>query len=332
MGGNPDYWKKGKPYLDGIDFNIVKNNSTGMLAFVAGDVDMTSPYFFQVLVLKDIKEQMGPEAATCELVPSNGAAQRADQSRVPAVQQAEVALLRTARPSTPARLHRHPPRRARAISAAPRRRCPRTSWVTPAEFMQQLPWFIIDVAEDRRRRRRASSRRRRATGWSPPELKPVDAQISADRRLPGGDPARSLQAGLSRTLSSTCSTTYLVLDLKICCKLYDASPARTPTATRSTTSIRPSTVTTPAALEATMMTLGSAHIDKTFIKEFMEGLTRTSAGRWFGTSSAGWPRMSRARSSSRPLGDLLASALKNYVPMVNGIYNGLRMEDVWLDK
>ena len=24
--------------------------------------------------------------------------------------------------------------------------------------------------------------------------------------------------------------------------------------------------------------------------------------------------------------------VKNYVPMVNSIYNGLRMEDVWLDK
>ena len=24
--------------------------------------------------------------------------------------------------------------------------------------------------------------------------------------------------------------------------------------------------------------------------------------------------------------------VKNYVPMINSIYNGLRMEDVWLDK
>jgi ABC-type transport system substrate-binding protein len=38
-------------------------------AFVAGKVDMTSPYYLQVPVLKDLKDQ-APEA-TCELVPVN---------------------------------------------------------------------------------------------------------------------------------------------------------------------------------------------------------------------------------------------------------------------
>ena len=66
---NPDYWKKGRPYLDGIEYTIIKNVSTGVLAFVAGKVDMTSPYFLQVPMLKDVKSQ-APEAI-CELVPSN---------------------------------------------------------------------------------------------------------------------------------------------------------------------------------------------------------------------------------------------------------------------
>jgi peptide/nickel transport system substrate-binding protein len=66
---NPDYWKKGRPYLDGIEFQIIKNVSTGALAFVSGKVDMTSPYFLQVPVVKDVKNQ-SPEAI-CELVPVN---------------------------------------------------------------------------------------------------------------------------------------------------------------------------------------------------------------------------------------------------------------------
>ena len=66
---NPDYWKPGRPYLDGIEYKIIKNQSTGALAFVAGEVDMTSPYFLQVPMLKDIKEQ-APQAI-CALVPSN---------------------------------------------------------------------------------------------------------------------------------------------------------------------------------------------------------------------------------------------------------------------
>src|SRR4029077_7759140 len=34
---NPDYWKPGRPYLDGIEYKIVPNRSTAMLAFVAGE-------------------------------------------------------------------------------------------------------------------------------------------------------------------------------------------------------------------------------------------------------------------------------------------------------
>src|SRR5262249_18348792 len=66
---NPDYWKKGRPYLDGIEYQIIKNVSTGVLAFVAGKVDMTSPYFLQVPVVSDVKNQ-APDAI-CQLVPVN---------------------------------------------------------------------------------------------------------------------------------------------------------------------------------------------------------------------------------------------------------------------
>src|SRR5262249_54699952 len=38
---NPDYWKSGRPYLDGIEYTIVKNRSTAILAFVAGNYDLT---------------------------------------------------------------------------------------------------------------------------------------------------------------------------------------------------------------------------------------------------------------------------------------------------
>jgi peptide/nickel transport system substrate-binding protein len=66
---NTDYWKKDRPYLDGIEYSIIKNVSTGVLAFLAGKVDMTSPYLLQVPVLKDVESQM-PQAV-CRLVPIN---------------------------------------------------------------------------------------------------------------------------------------------------------------------------------------------------------------------------------------------------------------------
>jgi peptide/nickel transport system substrate-binding protein len=66
---NPDYWKQDRPYLDGIEWTIIKNVSTGVLAFVAGKVDLTSPYLLQIPVLRDVKSQ-APEAI-CEVVPLN---------------------------------------------------------------------------------------------------------------------------------------------------------------------------------------------------------------------------------------------------------------------
>jgi len=33
---NPDYWKPGRPYLDGIEYTMIKEMSTRNLAFVAG--------------------------------------------------------------------------------------------------------------------------------------------------------------------------------------------------------------------------------------------------------------------------------------------------------
>jgi peptide/nickel transport system substrate-binding protein len=64
---NTDYWRPGRPYLDGIEWKIIPNRSTALLAFVAGQVDMTFPYEVTVPLLRDIKSQ-APDAI-CELRP-----------------------------------------------------------------------------------------------------------------------------------------------------------------------------------------------------------------------------------------------------------------------
>jgi peptide/nickel transport system substrate-binding protein len=66
---NSDYWKKDRPYLDGIEYQIIKNVATGALTFVSGKVDMTSWYFLQVPMLNDINKQMGQEL--CHMSPTN---------------------------------------------------------------------------------------------------------------------------------------------------------------------------------------------------------------------------------------------------------------------
>jgi peptide/nickel transport system substrate-binding protein len=66
---NPDYWKKGLPYLDGIEFTIIPNRSTAVLAFVAGKFDMTFPTHITIPLLKDVRSQ-APNAV-CAVEPVN---------------------------------------------------------------------------------------------------------------------------------------------------------------------------------------------------------------------------------------------------------------------
>jgi peptide/nickel transport system substrate-binding protein len=64
---NPDYWKPGRPYLDGIEYTIIKDVSTRLLSFIAGKDDV----YFGVTIpqLKDVKRQASQ--AICEMFTAN---------------------------------------------------------------------------------------------------------------------------------------------------------------------------------------------------------------------------------------------------------------------
>src|SRR5271156_4091661 len=66
---NPDYWKPGRPYLDGIEWHIIKDIATRNLTFIAGAFDISSPYGTTVPLLEDVKKQ-APQAV-CELTATN---------------------------------------------------------------------------------------------------------------------------------------------------------------------------------------------------------------------------------------------------------------------
>ena len=66
---NPSYWKEGRPYLDGVEYTIIPNRSTALLAFEAGKFDMTWPYDVAIPLLKDVQSQ-APQAI-CETEPLN---------------------------------------------------------------------------------------------------------------------------------------------------------------------------------------------------------------------------------------------------------------------
>ncbi|MBV8393626.1 MAG: ABC transporter substrate-binding protein [Alphaproteobacteria bacterium] len=66
---NPDYFKKGKPYLDAIEWKIVPNRGTRMLGFQSGEFDMTFDSDVSFPMLKDVTEQK--KDAVCEGRPTN---------------------------------------------------------------------------------------------------------------------------------------------------------------------------------------------------------------------------------------------------------------------
>jgi peptide/nickel transport system substrate-binding protein len=65
---NPDYWKPGRPFLDGIEYTIIRNVSTAILTFVSGKLDITFGGL-SVPLTQDVKNQ-APQAF-CELNPTN---------------------------------------------------------------------------------------------------------------------------------------------------------------------------------------------------------------------------------------------------------------------
>ena len=66
---NTDYWKKGLPYLDAIEWRIITSRSTRVLAFVAGEFDLTFVADITVPLMNDMLAQA--PTAVCKLAPTN---------------------------------------------------------------------------------------------------------------------------------------------------------------------------------------------------------------------------------------------------------------------
>jgi peptide/nickel transport system substrate-binding protein len=66
---NTDYWKPGRPYLDGIEYTFIANPSTAILAMAAGKFDRYAQGIMSIPLMKQLKLQ-SPQAV-CEVVSWN---------------------------------------------------------------------------------------------------------------------------------------------------------------------------------------------------------------------------------------------------------------------
>ena len=101
---NPDYWKKGQPYLDAIEWRIVPSRSTRLLAFAAGEFDLTQTADVTPPLLNDVKKN-APKAI-CAMLPTNVTTHMLVNREKPPFDNPELrrAMILQPRPSG---LHRH---------------------------------------------------------------------------------------------------------------------------------------------------------------------------------------------------------------------------------
>jgi peptide/nickel transport system substrate-binding protein len=319
---NPDYWKKGGPYLDGIEYTIIRNVSTGVLAFVAGKVDMTSPYFLQVPMLKDVKSQ-APEAI-CELVPSNV--------------NRNVMMNREAPPFDNPQLRR-------AVALTLDRKAfldtltlgkgdlggamlppPEGVWGMPAEMLKSLPGYDPDVPKNRAEARKTMEK----LGYDPD--KRLKITVSTRNVPPFRDPAVLLIDQLKEI--------YIDAELE---------PI-------DTVQWFPKVMRGDYTVGLNLTGNGLDDPDQTLYENFTCGAEgnydrycNPELDRMVDRQSAEFDPAKRkelvwaiehklAEDAARPIlwhnrsGTCWHPYVKGYTPMVNSIYNGLRMEDVWLDR
>jgi peptide/nickel transport system substrate-binding protein len=143
---NLDYWKKDRPYLDGIEYTIIRDRSTATLAFIAGKFDMTWDHLLSVPRLKDVRSQR-PDAI-CELTPEGGVNRHLLVNRdVPPFDSPD--LRRAMALSLDRKAFTDTLTQGQGEIGGVLQPPPEGLWGMPAELLQQLPGYDPDVQKNR---------------------------------------------------------------------------------------------------------------------------------------------------------------------------------------
>ena len=174
---NPDYWRKGKPYLDRIEYRVIDNRSTRVLAFQAGELDITFPSDITAPLLADIQAKR-PDAV-CNFLPGNNTNNLIVNNEAPPFDNPQV-------------------RRAMALALDRRAfntilaqgksmigaiMLPIGHWGMPQEMLEKLPGYGPDVEKERAEARRIME----SLGYS--KEKPLRVKISTRNIASYRDPA-----------------------------------------------------------------------------------------------------------------------------------------------
>ncbi len=317
---NPDYWKPGMPYLDGIEYTIIKDVSTRLLAFMAGKTDI----YFGVTMpqLKDVKAR-APNAQ-CQMflanVPRNLIVNRdkppfdnPDIRRAMTLsldRQAFIDILGEGQGSVGGALQ--PP--------------PSGLWGMPPELLKTLPGYGSDIAANRAEGRKLMEK----LGYGPD--KRLSIKVSTRNVAPYRDPAVILIDQLKHV--------YIDGELDVI----------------DTTQWYPMLTRKDFKVGLNITETAVDDPDPTFYENYVCGAQRNYTGycspavdKLVGQQSAESDVEKRKRivweiekllaaDDARPILYYLSASncwkpeVHGLVSMANSIYNGSRFEDLWMDK
>jgi peptide/nickel transport system substrate-binding protein len=319
---NTDYWKPGRPYLDGIEFTIMKEIAPRDLAFFAGRHDVVSPYGVSIPTLKDFHEQ-APQAI-CETTAVNVPRTMLINPNKPPFDNPELrrAMVLAIDRAAFVKIITDGAGRIGATMQPP----PEGVWGMPPEMLRTLTGYDPDVEKNRTEARKIMA----TLGYGPD--KHLSTKLST-RDIPAWrDPAV--------LLSSQLKEIYIDTELDIV----------------DTTQWYPKVMRRDYTIGAVPMETGVDDPDQMFPENF----TCEAARNYAGYCNAEFDKLANAQSMESDPGKrkdivwqlerMLADAairpvlfypagascrqpyVKGLTIMVNSIYNGWRMEDVWLDK
>ena len=318
---NPDYWKPGRPYLDGIEYTIMREIAPRNLAFFAGKFD-AAPLGVTPPTLKDFKEQ-APQAI-CEMTAVNVPRTMLINLHKPPFDNPELRramVLSVDREAfnTIINLGKRP-------NGATMLPPPEGVWGMPPDVLHTMPGYGPDVAANRAEAKKIMEK----LGYGPD--KHLGIKLST-RDIPAWRTPAVL-------LSSQLKEIYIDAELDIV----------------DTTQWYPKVMRKDYTVGAVPMETGVDDPDQMFYENFYTGAARNYAG----YSDPEFDKLVDQQSMEpdpakrkaivwqaerklaeavfRPVLFFPAAAncwqpwVKGWTFMVNSIYNGWRMEDVWLDK
>ncbi len=166
---NTDYWKPGLPYLDGVDFTIIPNSSTAMLAFSTGQIDMTFPYEITPPLLKAYRA--AAPNAVCVSGPNNCASNLLINREKPPFDEPDIR--RAVALAIDRKAFIDIISDGKGVIGAAMQPPPEGVWGMPEEMLRKLPGYDPDVEKSRAEARKLMEKH----GYGPNN--PLKLKVSA---------------------------------------------------------------------------------------------------------------------------------------------------------